>query len=83
MKKYRSERNGRRSFATALHYNTADVMAIEKTRTPARRGGPRYALTVSTVFKAIKKSVARATQGYHLHFAARSAYRARCLRCYL
>jgi len=33
MKKYRSERKGRRSFDTALHYNTLNTIATEKTRT--------------------------------------------------
>ncbi len=33
MKKYRSERNGRRNFDIALHYNTVDVVTTEKTRT--------------------------------------------------
>jgi hypothetical protein len=33
MTKYRSEPKGRRNFDTALHYNTADVFATEKTRT--------------------------------------------------
>jgi hypothetical protein len=33
MKKYRLERKGRRSFDTALHYDTADPVATEKTRT--------------------------------------------------
>ncbi len=33
MKKYRSERNGRRNFDTPLRYNTAGVTASQKTRT--------------------------------------------------
>jgi len=33
MKKYRSERKGRRSFDTALEYDTARMMVSEKTRT--------------------------------------------------
>jgi hypothetical protein len=33
MKKYRSERNGRRSFHTAVEYPTVELMATEKTRT--------------------------------------------------
>jgi hypothetical protein len=33
MKKYRFERKGRRNFDTALHYNTMDMIATEKTRT--------------------------------------------------
>jgi hypothetical protein len=33
MKKYRSERKGRRNFDTAPHYNTVDMIATEKTRT--------------------------------------------------
>ena len=36
MKKYRSERKGRRNFDTALHYNTVDMTATEKTRTAKR-----------------------------------------------
>jgi hypothetical protein len=32
-KKYRSERKGRRSFDTALEYDTARMMVSEKTRT--------------------------------------------------
>jgi hypothetical protein len=33
MKKYRSERKGRRNFDTAPHYNTVDMIATENTRT--------------------------------------------------
>ena len=33
MKKYRSERKGRRNFDTGLHYNTLDMIAREVTRT--------------------------------------------------
>jgi hypothetical protein len=33
MKKYRSERKGRRNFDTALHYSSLYIMATEKTRT--------------------------------------------------
>jgi hypothetical protein len=33
MKKYRSERKGRRSFDTAIEYGTVAVVASEKTRT--------------------------------------------------
>jgi len=36
MKKYRSERKGRRNFDTAPHYNTADMIATEKTPVRAR-----------------------------------------------
>ena len=42
MKKYRLERNGRRSFDTAVEYPTVEPTATEKTRT-AKSGGPRYA----------------------------------------
>ncbi len=40
MKKYRSERNGRRSFDTAVEYPSVEPTATEKTRT-AKSGGPR------------------------------------------
>jgi len=33
MKKYRSERKGRRSFDTAIEYGTMAIVAKEKTRT--------------------------------------------------
>ena len=33
MKKYRSERNGRRSFYTTVEYPTVELMATQKTRT--------------------------------------------------
>ena len=33
MKKYRSERNGRRSFGTAVEYPSVEPTATEKTRT--------------------------------------------------
>jgi hypothetical protein len=33
IKKYRSERKGRRSFDTAIEYGTVAMMATEKTRT--------------------------------------------------
>jgi hypothetical protein len=36
MKKYRSERKGRRSFDTAIEYGRVAMLAREKTRTGAR-----------------------------------------------
>jgi hypothetical protein len=45
IKKYRSERKGRRNFDTALQYNPVDMMATEKARTRQPTGGPGCALT--------------------------------------
>jgi hypothetical protein len=41
MKKYRSERNGRRSFDMAVHYNVADMLAREWGSADRRLCGPR------------------------------------------
>ena len=41
IKKYRSERKGRRAFDTALEYSTVGRMAAEKTRN-RKTDGPRY-----------------------------------------
>ena len=46
MKKYRSERKGRRTLDTAPPYNTLDMITTEKTRTAIRSG---RALTDNTM----------------------------------
>jgi len=37
MKKYWSDRKGRRNFDTALHYNAVDMIATEKTNNSTQR----------------------------------------------
>ncbi len=44
MKKYRFERKGRRSFDTALEYDTARMMVRKDA--DRKTGGPRYLLSV-------------------------------------
>ena len=49
IKKYRSERKGRRSFDTAIEYGTVAMMATDKTRTRRPTGGPRYLLQAAVI----------------------------------